>query len=72
MCVVAWAFGGPCLVGVVEEGFAVVGEDDAGWGDGYRAVVLGWWGGGCYFWVADCDVAAVVLRDLDGPVGCYA
>jgi hypothetical protein len=34
------AFRGPGFVGVVEEGFAVVGEDDAGWGDGYGGVVL--------------------------------
>lgn len=71
MLVRAGAFGGPCFVGVVEEGFAVVVEDGAGGRDGDSGVILYRglsWRCCCDLWVADCYVAVVVPGYLDSPL----
>lgn len=73
VCLGGWAFRCPCLVCVVEEGFAVVVEDGALGADGYGRVVVrldvgGVGGGDGDFWIPDCYVAGVVAGYLDGPL----
>jgi len=69
----------PSLVGVVEVGFAVVGQDLAGWGDGHSRVVSYNWGFGARgreeLRIADCDDAVEAgsggfSPSGGGPSGC--
>lgn len=68
MLVRAGAFASPCLVGVVEEGLAIVCQDGASGGDGDGGVVLGWCCAGGDLRVADCYMAVVVTCCSNGPL----
>lgn len=63
----------PSLVGVVQVGFAIVGQDLAVWGDGHSGIVSYDWGFGSRgreeLGIADCNDAAEASSGGFSPLG---